>query len=57
MMDHAFFVFSSYGATALVFCALLLWLIVDGRARKRELAALEKSGARRRSDRNAKDGS
>jgi len=55
-MDHAFFVFSSYGASALVFCALVLWLMLDGRARKRELAALEKSGARRRSDHNAKDG-
>nr|WP_272213141.1 heme exporter protein CcmD [Marinicella sp. W31]MDC2879088.1 heme exporter protein CcmD [Marinicella sp. W31] len=48
-MSHTFFITTAYGATALVFAGLVVWLVLDGRARKRELAALEKAGARRRS--------
>ena len=50
-MSHAFFIYAAYGATALVFAALVLWLFIDGRARRRELDALEKAGAARRSAR------
>ncbi|WP_180900646.1 heme exporter protein CcmD [Martelella soudanensis] len=50
-MSHAFYIYAAYGATALVFAGLVLWLSLDGRARRRELAALEKAGAARRSAR------
>ncbi|TPW30966.1 heme exporter protein CcmD [Martelella alba] len=48
-MDHFFFVFSAYGASLSVMLALIAWLFFDGRARRRELAALEEKGLRRRS--------
>ena len=47
-MSHFFFIAAAYGATAVVFAGLVAWLVLDGRARRRELAALEKAGARRR---------
>jgi heme exporter protein D len=50
-MTHAFYVYSSYGFAALVTVALILWTWADGRARRRELAALEAAGIRRRSAR------
>lgn len=53
-MDHAFFVLASYGATAIVFACLIVWLVADGRGRKRDLAALEKAGISRRSVRKGK---
>lgn len=49
MMSHEAFVFLSYGATALTLGALLLGIVADGRARRRELAELEAQGVRRRS--------
>jgi len=54
-MTHAFYVYGSYGFAALVTVAVTLWTWADGRARRKELAALEASGIRRRSAR-AKDG-
>ncbi|WP_064708018.1 heme exporter protein CcmD [Rhizobium bangladeshense] len=54
-MTHAFYVYASYGAAALVTTAIILWTWTDGRARRRELAALEAAGIRRRSAR-PKDG-
>ncbi|MDP2732895.1 MAG: heme exporter protein CcmD [Hoeflea sp.] len=48
-MSHETFVFLSYAATALVLAGLLLSILADGRARKRELAELEAQGVRRRS--------
>ncbi|OWV90883.1 heme exporter protein CcmD [Rhizobium sp. R693] len=54
-MAHAFYVYGSYGFAALVTTAVILWTWADGRARRKELAALEASGIRRRSAR-AKDG-
>ncbi|WP_431320702.1 heme exporter protein CcmD [Rhizobium sp. YTU87027] len=54
-MTHAFYVYGSYGFAALVTAAVTLWTWADGRARRKELAALEASGIRRRSAR-AKDG-
>ena len=52
-MTHAFYVYSSYGFAALVVIAVTVWTWADGRARQKELAALEASGVRRRS--RAKD--
>tara|TARA_R110002020_G_scaffold156117_8_gene337675 strand:- start:7290 stop:7463 length:174 start_codon:yes stop_codon:yes gene_type:complete len=49
MMSHEAFVFLSYAATALILAGLLLVILLDGRARKRELAELEAQGVRRRS--------
>ncbi|QFY61667.1 heme exporter protein CcmD [Rhizobium grahamii] len=54
-MTHAFYVYGSYVFAALVTVAATLWTWADGRARRKELAALEASGIRRRSAR-AKDG-
>jgi heme exporter protein D len=54
-VTHAFYVYSSYSFAALVTIAVTLWTFADGRARRRELAALEASGIRRRSART-KDG-
>ncbi|MBO9100181.1 MULTISPECIES: heme exporter protein CcmD [unclassified Rhizobium] len=50
-MDHAFYVYGSYGFAALTVIALISWTWIDGRLRRRELAALEASGIRRRSQR------
>lgn len=49
MMSHEAFVFLSYAATALTLSGLLIGILLDGRARKRELAELEAQGVRRRS--------
>lgn len=49
-MSHEAFVFWSYAATALTLGALLAVILLDGRARKRELRELEAQGVRRRSD-------
>jgi heme exporter protein D len=48
-MGHAFYIYTSYGISGLVTLALVLWTVIDGRARRRELAELEASGLRRRS--------
>jgi heme exporter protein D len=50
-MTHAFYVYSAYGFAAFVTIAVTLWIWADGRARQKELAALEASGIRRRSAR------
>jgi heme exporter protein D len=48
-MDHAFYIVAAYGITfGLVLLTIALTLI-DGRARARELKALEAAGIRRRS--------
>jgi heme exporter protein D len=51
MMTHEAFVAAAYGVTVLVLAGIALWLFLDHRARKRELADLEARGVRRRSDR------
>ncbi|UHS62577.1 heme exporter protein CcmD [Agrobacterium vaccinii] len=48
-MSHAFYIGMSYGLTGLIVAALIAWVWLDGRARKREMAELEASGIRRRS--------
>ncbi|WP_377297330.1 heme exporter protein CcmD [Rhizobium sp. SGZ-381] len=48
-MSHAFYIYTSYGIAGIVTLCLIAWTVLDGRARRRELAALEASGLRRRS--------
>ncbi len=48
-MNHVAFVSSAYGIAFFVLAGIALWLAVDHRARKRELADLEARGVRRRS--------
>lgn len=48
-MSHEAFVFLSYAATALTLSGLLAVIVLDGRARQRELRELEAQGVRRRS--------
>lgn len=49
MMSHAAYVFASYAVAFAVVAGLVLWVVGDGRARQRELKALEAAGIRRRS--------
>lgn len=49
MMSHQAFVFVSYAATAVTLAGLLIGILLDGRARRAELAELEAQGVRRRS--------
>ena len=50
MSAHALYVSAAYGISALAIAALVIWILADQRARKRELAELEAAGVRRRSD-------
>ena len=50
-MTHPFYVYGSYGFAAVMILAIIAWTWIDGRLRRRELAALEASGIRRRSQR------
>ena len=38
-----------YAVSAIVIAGLILWILLDGRARQRDIAGLEASGVRRRS--------
>ncbi len=51
MSTHALYVTAAYAITAVALVGLIDWVLIDQRARKRELAALEAAGIRRRSDR------
>ncbi|MEQ1951659.1 heme exporter protein CcmD [Mesorhizobium sp. CN2-181] len=53
MTAHALYVTAAYAASAVALAALIGWMLLDGRARRRELATLEASGVRRRSDKAA----
>ncbi|MGO7763290.1 heme exporter protein CcmD [Rhizobium ruizarguesonis] len=55
MGSYAIYVYGSYGLATLVTIGITLWTLADGRARQKELAALETAGIRRRSART-KDG-
>ncbi|MBZ9797001.1 heme exporter protein CcmD [Mesorhizobium sp. ES1-4] len=50
MSPHALYVTAAYAITAVVLAGLIGWILLDQRARKRELAELEAAGVRRRSD-------
>ena len=52
-MSHTFYITASYLIAAVIVTGLIGWTWLDGRARKRELAALEASGFRRRPARAA----
>jgi heme exporter protein D len=52
---HAGFVLAAYGAAAAVVLALVFWVLIDHRAQKRSLAALEAKGITRRSAREVGD--
>ena len=54
MSAHARYVTAAYGITAIVLAGLIGWILLDHRARKRELAELEAAGVRRRSDKASK---
>jgi len=55
-MSHPFYVFGSYGFAAAMILGAIAWTWIDGRLRRREMAALEAAGIRRRSHR-ASEGS
>jgi heme exporter protein D len=46
---HALYVLAAYAATAAALAGLVGWILLDYRARRRELAELEAEGIRRRS--------
>lgn len=51
MMDlgpHAIYIWASYGAVALSLGALIVWIVMDGRAQRRRLSALQAQGVTRR---------
>ena len=51
MSAHALYVLAAYAASGIAILGLVAWILLDQRARRRELAELEKAGVRRRSDR------
>jgi heme exporter protein D len=53
MSAHALYVLSAYGVSAIGLAILAAWILIDQRARKRELAKLEAAGVRRRSTKAA----
>ncbi|RUM96239.1 heme exporter protein CcmD [Pseudaminobacter arsenicus] len=53
MTAHALYVSAAYAISALVLAGLVIWILADQRGRRREMAELEASGARRRSDRGS----
>lgn len=50
MSAHGWYVAAAYGVSALGLGGLVIWLLLDAAARRRELAVLEAGGLRRRSD-------
>jgi heme exporter protein D len=50
MSPHALYVAAAYAITAVVLAGLVGWILLDQRARRRDLTELEASGVRRRSD-------
>jgi heme exporter protein D len=50
-MTHLGFILAAYGATVVVFAALIIWVIRDTGEQKRKLKQLEAEGAVRRSAR------
>ena len=52
MSSHDAFVAAAYLCSLAGIGGLIIWILADQRGRRRELAELEASGARRRSDRS-----
>jgi heme exporter protein D len=53
-MNHALFVTAAYTVSVLGLGGLGLWILLDQRARQREMAEMEAAGIKRRSDRKAR---
>lgn len=53
MSVHDWYVAAAYGVSAIVLIGMIILLLADGASRRRELAALEAGGVRRRSDKQA----
>jgi heme exporter protein D len=51
MTTHDLFVAAAYGCAAFGIVGLIAWVLLDQHLRRRELAELEASGVKRRSDR------
>lgn len=49
-MSHDAYVLAAYAVSAFTIGALVVWILIDQRGRKRDLAALEAAGIRRRSE-------
>ena len=47
--DYFGFIASAYLISALLLAGLALWIVLDARAQRRAIAALEEKGVRRRS--------
>ena len=54
--NHAGFILAAYGIAAAVIVVLFVWIVVDGRSQRRQLADLEARGVRRRSARPSEGG-
>ena len=54
--NHAGFILAAYGIALVVILAMFVWIVVDGRSQRRQLADLEARGVRRRSARPAEGG-
>ncbi len=50
MSTHDLYVLAAYACAVVAVAALIGWVLVDQHNRRRELAQLEASGVRRRSD-------
>lgn len=50
MTAHALYVTAAYSVSALAIAGLIAWILLDQRARRRDLEELETSGVRRRSE-------
>jgi len=53
-MNHALFVTAAYVVSALALLGLGVWILLDQRARQKEMADLEAAGVKRRSERKAR---
>ena len=53
-MNHALFVTAAYVVSALALIGLGAWILLDQRARQKEMADLEAAGVKRRSERKAR---
>ena len=53
-MNHVLFVTVAYAVSALGLGGLSLWILLDQRARQREMAEMEAAGVKRRWDRKAR---
>lgn len=48
--DYFAFIAAAYGISGIAIGGLILWVVLDARARRAELRALQASGIRRRSE-------